>query len=166
MTTAETRMPFTRRTAAVLAGLVVLAVLAGGCTTRSRSGLPVGRLTIKGVPLEVEIASKGTERHLGFRYRSSIPAGTGMLFIFPEPEYLEFVMDDVPTPLSIAFIGADGAIFQIEDMQPFAKTHTFSTGRARYALEVPQGWFKEKAIGPGDRVENLAELAKRYPPKD
>ena len=58
-------------------------------------------------------------------------------------------------PLSIAFIGSDGRIVNIEDMAPQDESTHWSSGPAQYALEMRKGWFAEHGIGPGDRVEGL-----------
>ena len=51
-------------------------------------------------------------------------------------------------PLSIAFIGADGRIVNIEDMAPQNESRTGRRGPALYALEMRKGWFAERGIGP------------------
>ena len=53
--------------------------------------------------------------------------------------------------LSIAFIGADGRILNIEDMQPQTDDTHWSKGAALYALEMKKGWFAERGIAAGDR---------------
>jgi uncharacterized membrane protein (UPF0127 family) len=64
-------------------------------------------------------------------------------------------MKNTYVPLSIAFIGADGRILNIEDMTPQTETTHPSRGVALYALEMKKGWFAERAIVAGDRVEGL-----------
>ena len=51
---------------------------------------------------------------------------------------------------SIKFITKDGKIKDIFDMQPFSTASKTSTGYVRYALEVPQGWYKKNGIKTGD----------------
>jgi uncharacterized membrane protein (UPF0127 family) len=58
-------------------------------------------------------------------------------------------------PLSIAFIAADGRIVSIEDMAPQTESSHWSKGPVPYALEMRKGWFAERGIRPGDRVEGL-----------
>ena len=82
--------------------------------------------------------------------RKNIPDGTGMLFVFEYDQILSFWMKNTPTPLSIAFITKDGKIKDIFDMQPFSTASKTSTGYVRYALEVPQGWYKKNGIKTGD----------------
>ena len=83
-----------------------------------------------------------------------MPADHGMLFVFPQAEALTFWMKDTPLPLSIAFVDTQKRILNIADMQPFDdRTFHQSEGMAMYALEVNQGWFAARGIGPGTVVE-------------
>jgi uncharacterized membrane protein (UPF0127 family) len=62
-------------------------------------------------------------------------------------------MKNTETPLSIAFIAADGSIRQIEDMEPRSLASVPSRRNVLYALEVNQGWFGRNGIIPGDKVD-------------
>lgn len=103
--------------------------------------------------VKAELAVKPEDRNFGFMERKNIPDGTGMLFIFEYDQILSFWMKNTPTPLSIAFITKDGKIKDIFDMQPFSLASISSTGYVRYALEVPQGWYKKNGIKPGDTLK-------------
>ena len=76
-----------------------------------------------------------------------------MLFVFENDQILNFWMKNTPTPLSIAYISKDGKIKDILDMQPFSLADITSSGYVRYALEVPQGWFKKNGISVGDAIK-------------
>ncbi len=148
--------------------ILLCGFLLAGC--RSESGVspikfPQAEVTVKGRTLRVEVAWTPELRFHGFRFRRSVPEGTGMIFLFPEPSYLAFVMTDTPVPLSIAFARRDGTIFQIERMKPFDTSRYHSVGQAQVALEVPQGWFEANGVGVGDRIEGLNELFAQFPPK-
>ncbi|MGP1459422.1 MAG: DUF192 domain-containing protein [Treponema sp.] len=104
------------------------------------------------VVVSAEIARTESERNRGFMERRHIPDGTGMLFVFENDQILSFWMKNTPTPLSIAYISSDGRIKDIFDMTPFSLAPVQSTGYARYALEVPQGWFTRAGVSAGDRV--------------
>lgn len=112
-----------------------------------------GRILIVGnETLSVEIASTPEERARGLMYRDSLGPKEGMLFVFPREEKAVFWMKNTPLPLSIAFIDRDGIITEIQDMEPFDTTMHISKKRVKYALEVKQGWFRERGIGPGQKV--------------
>ena len=99
-----------------------------------------------------EIAIKPEDRNHGFMERKNIPDGTGMLFIFERDQLLSFWMHNTPHPLSIAYIDSKGKIRNIFDMNPYSRDSIISTVSVRYALEVPQGWFKKNGITEGDSV--------------
>ncbi|MBP5443530.1 MAG: DUF192 domain-containing protein [Treponema sp.] len=103
--------------------------------------------------VSAELAIKEEERNYGFMNRKDIPDGTGMLFIFEKDQVLHFWMKNTPHPLSIAYIDSNGIIADILDMTPFSEATVSSTRSVRYALEVPQGWFKKNGIKEGDKVE-------------
>lgn len=99
-----------------------------------------------------EIAIKPEDRNRGFMERKVIPDGTGMLFIFERDQLLSFWMKNTPHPLSIAYIDSKGKIRNIFDMNPYSTASIISTMSVRYALEVPQGWYKENGITEGDTI--------------
>lgn len=100
-----------------------------------------------------EIAVKPEDRNRGFMERKNIPQGTGMLFVFENDQILNFWMKNTPTPLSIAYISKDGKIKDILDMQPFSLADVSSSSYVRYALEVPQEWFRKNGVSAGDFVK-------------
>jgi uncharacterized membrane protein (UPF0127 family) len=101
--------------------------------------------------MEIEIARTEEERAQGLMYRKSLDDGKGMLFIFERDEILSFWMKNTLIPLSIAFIASDGRILEIRDMEPESLSPVRSGRSARYALEVPRGWFSRTGVKPGDR---------------
>lgn len=137
----------------------LVAMISFSCSAeRGKFRLPVENISITrsdGTVFEVsaEIALKQEERNYGFMNRKNIPAGTGMLFVFENEQQLSFWMKNTPHPLSIAYITKSGTVRDIFDMKPYSLSPILSTGSVKYALEVPQGWFKACGIKPGDRVE-------------
>ncbi|MBD5414521.1 MAG: DUF192 domain-containing protein [Treponema sp.] len=126
------------------------------CSCKSES-LPIKKLEIQTasgeiVSVKAEIADSQESRQRGFMFRKNIPDGTGMLFVFENDQILQFWMKNTPHPLSIAYISSDGSIRDIFDMTPYSLSDVTSTSYVRYALEVPQGWFKKSGVAVGDRV--------------
>jgi uncharacterized membrane protein (UPF0127 family) len=143
-----------KRKSLLIALLLVLASLFTGC---NKSKLQTTTITIKKADgstayVKAEIARKEEERNFGFMERKVIPDGTGMIFIFEQDQILSFWMKNTPHPLSIAYIDSKGKIRNIYDMTPYSLAHITSTSSVRYALEVPQGWFKKQGIKEGDFV--------------
>jgi uncharacterized protein len=112
-------------------------------------------LTIGTYKVTAEVATTPEQQMTGLMYRFSLKPDTGMLFPFERPEVRSFWMRNTYIALSIAFIGADGRILNIEDMSPQTDDPHWSKGAALYALEMKKGWFKERGIGVGDLVKGL-----------
>ena len=105
------------------------------------------------VDLHVEVADTAEERGKGLMARDNLPEDQGMLFVFEAEGQYGFWMKDTLVPLSIAFIGADGAIVDIQDMQPQTMDVHYSARPYRYAVEANQGWYGKKGIAIGDTAE-------------
>jgi len=123
-------------------------------------GLPTVQLTINSHRLVAEIAATVETRTVGLMHRFSLKPDHGMLFVFNAPQPLTFWMKNTFVPLSIAYIGADGKILNIDDMAPQTETGHSSQGLALYALEMKKGWFADRGIGAGSRVEGLDKAPK------
>jgi len=135
---------------------VCAAALAGAAAAApSVVELPATTLVIGKQKLTAEVAATPEQRQTGLMYRFSLKPDHGMIFVFEQPEPQAFWMKNTYVPLSIAFIGSDGRIVNIEDMAPRDESRHWSAGPAQYALEMRKGWFAEHGIGPGDRVEGL-----------
>lgn len=133
-------------------------------TARAQSmRLPVVNLTIQHHTLHAEVAATPKSRSLGLMHRQSLPPDTGMLFVFERTGQPCFWMKNTPLPLSIAFIDDNGAIVNMADMQPNTRDNHCPVAPIRYALEMQQGWFKDKGIQPGDTVHNLPSASIALP---
>lgn len=112
--------------------------------------LPTLKLYLGPAELEAEIARAPREIATGMMHRTTMPEGTGMLFVFARPEPRSFYMRNTLIPLSIAYLSPEGEILEIHKMQPLDETPVDSASdRVQYALEVPQGWFEKNGIRPG-----------------
>jgi uncharacterized membrane protein (UPF0127 family) len=117
-----------------------------------RALLAVDRTSGPSLTLDAELADTPARRARGLMFRERLPSGAGMLFLFPTDVRTAFWMRDTRLPLSIAFIGADGRIQEIRDMQPFDESLVAPASAYRWALEIAQGWFAANDVGVGDRV--------------
>ena len=110
-------------------------------------------IKIGGVPLHVEIAQKEEDREHGLMFREDLAENEGMLFVFPSTRILSFWMRNTFIPLDIAFISDDGAVVDIQHMEPLDESKRYiSQAPALYALEVRAGWFEKNKIKVGSRV--------------
>jgi uncharacterized membrane protein (UPF0127 family) len=130
--------------AAALAAVLLLA----GCRPEAEKVT----LQVSGQSLSVEVARTEAQRERGLMGRKDLGPRDGMIFVFDRDEHLAFWMKKTPTPLSIAFVSAEGRILQIEDMQPFSETVIRSRLSVRYALEMKQGAFAALGIREGDTI--------------
>jgi uncharacterized protein len=110
--------------------------------------LKVGPATLK-----TEVALTDAQKEIGLMHRPHLDDNAGMLFIFDHEQRVAFWMKNTTIPLSIAFIGRDGVISQIADMQPLDQRIIQSESSAViYALEVNQKWFDLNHVKVGDVV--------------
>ncbi len=132
---------------------LVLAPTICSCSKHSRTpNNNLYEVNINDKSAYVEVASTREERMLGLMYRDKLDKDHGMLFIYPQEQILSFWMKNTKIPLSIAFIGSDGIIMQIESMFPKSLIAHKSKDKVRYALEMEKGWFKKNNIKAGNRV--------------
>jgi uncharacterized membrane protein (UPF0127 family) len=120
------------------------------------AGLTILRADGSAAEILAEIARSDEQRSRGLMGRKSLADGEGMLFVFETDRILSFWMKNTLIPLSIAFIAHDGRILEIQDMEAQSTRSVQSARSARYALEVPQGWFARSRIGPGDTILHIA----------
>lgn len=80
-----------------------------------------------------------------------------MLFVFEQVGTPCFWMKNTPLPLSIAFIGVDGKIVNIADMQALSLAPHCPAGPIVYALEMEQGWFSQHQVQAGTVVSGLPQ---------
>jgi uncharacterized membrane protein (UPF0127 family) len=81
------------------------------------ASLPVERLVVGGVPLQVEVASTPQQRSDGLRGRTVVPAGTGMVFRYDTARDVRFTMSGVEPPLVAVFARA-GRVVAVAQMAP------------------------------------------------
>jgi uncharacterized membrane protein (UPF0127 family) len=143
-------------TLAALATSIALA--ACGADTVEPWGRPPSSVTFDGTDakLSVEIADDPEERRRGLMGIERLPADEGMAFVFTEPVEGTFWMKDTLVPLSIAFVGQDGRIVGIRDMEPCAAEPCPHYGVDEpfvLAIEANLGWFDDHGVEAGDRAE-------------
>ncbi len=132
---------------------LLLAAAADAASTVTE--LPTVALKVGGHRIIAEVAATPDHRATGLMHRFSLKPDHGMIFVFERAEPQGFWMKNTFIPLSIAFIGSDGRIINIDDMAPKDESTHWSGGPAQYALEMRKGWFAEKGIKPGDAFEGL-----------
>ena len=102
--------------------------------------------------ISAEVAASHDTRARGLMFRERLGPNQGMLFVFADKATQCFWMRNTLIPLSIAFIGDDGRIVGLADMQPLDETSHCTPEPVRFALEMNQGWFKKRGLKKGDRL--------------
>jgi uncharacterized membrane protein (UPF0127 family) len=117
--------------------------------------LPVVQLSAGMHSIRAEVAADFSTRARGLMHRPSMPANSGMLFIFDEPSIHCMWMKNTLIPLSVAFLDDAGTVINIADMQPHSEQSHCAARQARYALEMNRGWFAARGIKPGMRLGGI-----------
>lgn len=150
-----------RLLSAALAGLLFSGGLAAGPDNRL---LPVKQACLisadKAVPISIEIASTSDQRSRGLMQRQTLAADAGMLFVYTSERGAtnSFWMYQTLIPLDIAYLGPDGTIRAINQMQPCPSDQgrdcpNYPAGVPFYqALEMNQGYFEDLGLDVGDRL--------------
>jgi uncharacterized membrane protein (UPF0127 family) len=141
----------------LLVPVLALAVLTQACGS---VGGKTATISIKGRPLEVELARTKRQRARGLMNRAALDRDRGMLFMFREEEHLSFWMKDTSIPLTIAFLDSEGVVVDIYDMEPYDLEPVRSSRKCRYAIEVNRGFFQKAGLSEGDSID-LSVVAKR-----
>lgn len=157
------RTPPTRLALVVLALLVPLMACGNGADVdpepadgtqelRERPQRGMAWVIIGSDTVLADVADTPERREEGLMFRTELPDGEGMLFVFEQEETLSFWMRNTFIALDIAFLDETMEIVDIQAMDPQDEEMTESAVPARFALEVRQGWFEEQGIGVGDQV--------------
>ncbi len=141
--------------------LLALTLILYSCSKPSNiTNNKIHEIKINGKSIHIEVVSTQKERMLGLMFREKLDKDHGMLFIFPQEQYLSFWMKNTKIPLSIAFINSNGEIAQIESMNPYSLIDHVSKEKGKYALEMEEGWFRKNGIKVGSKVNFSSEISK------
>jgi uncharacterized membrane protein (UPF0127 family) len=103
--------------------------------------------------LDIEIAEGDSARTRGMMQRTGLPDRSGMLFLFPVEEELNFWMSNTPISLDLLFVNADSQVVSISKYtQPFSTESIFSEAPAQYVIEVEAGFTDTRGLIESDRV--------------
>lgn len=154
-------LPFGSRLNAVLLACLLVAGCSSVATPTTQS------VTIRGEIFTLDLALDDATRFKGLSGRETIPDDGGMLFVFPVPRTLNFVMRDCPTPIDVIFLGPNGRIVAMHAMQPEPGvaeadlTRYSSKWDAQFALELKGGTIARLGIENGERIDLPLEDLKR-----
>jgi len=111
-----------------------------------------GATVLGSLPIEVPPRE---EYSIGLSGRSEL-GERGMLFDYGEPNHEgPFWMKNTHVDLDIAFVGGDGRIVSIRQMQAESLDLVYSEAPYQWAIEAPLGWYEDRGITVGAEVRFL-----------
>lgn len=142
-----------------LLALVALAAVGGCHRQAATSAPPPAKVTINDQAWTVELAITDQQQQRGLSGRASIDPDKGMLFMYSQPQVMEFWMKGCLMPIDIAFISGDMKVVRIYTMScegigtPESQYRRYSSlAPAQYALEVGAGQLEKARVKVGDQV--------------
>ncbi len=121
--------------------------------TNAQPRLQTIKLFVGAQTLVTELAMTPQQLATGMMWRTNMPDGEAMLFVFSVPHRTSFYMRNTKVPLSAAYIDPEGVIQEIHDLHPLKEEPVEATSdNIQFVLEVPQGWFKRHNISTGALV--------------
>lgn len=96
---------------------------------------------------DVEVADTEEARIKGLQDVAEMDDDEGMLFVFPEPQHVDFWMKDTEIPLDIVFINSNLEVISVKQGEPMSEDF-ISEDDVNYVLEVNQG----SGISSGEEV--------------
>jgi uncharacterized membrane protein (UPF0127 family) len=102
--------------------------------------------------IQAELALTPQQREIGLMNRTDLGPYQGMLFVFDAPAKQCFWMKNTLLPLSVAFVGNDGTIVNIDEMKPQTLDPHCSAAPVRFVLEMNQGWFAKRGLKAGSKL--------------
>jgi len=121
--------------------------------------LPIVQLHVGEHVVKAELANTDLTRQIGLMNRQNLEKNAGMLFVFKHSETQCMWMKNTLIDLDVAFADSNGVILNIEPMKAGTADIHCSSGSARFALEMNQGWFSKLGIEAGEQL-HLPEQAK------
>jgi len=151
----------------------LLPALAGGASATSAecprwreafASMPTKMVTLqsgaKTLALRVKSADTSERQAGGFQCATAEEIQRNLiLFDFGQEIMTQFHMNNVPAPLDIAFVKADGRIFSILRMEPSANLYG-PMGAFRYAIEARAGFFESQGIRQGEAQLSVPQAAR------
>jgi len=154
------------RRALVIFGVLIF-VVAPAWAQFGRQPLRTVAVELGGETFQLEVARNSLVQYRGLGGRSRIEADGGMIFVYPAPRPMSFVMRDCLVPIDIAFLDGKGRVISIRSMkvepprgpgeEPTAyeaRLPRYNSGLpALYAIEVAGGRLRELGVRSGHTIE-------------
>lgn len=117
-------------------------------------------IQVGGRTVRMQLAVRNDEMQRGLMGRRDLGPDDGMIFVYEKPQQMSFWMRNTPTPLDIGFFGLGGVLEEIYPLHPFDESSVGSrSDRLQFALEMKQGWYRERDVKPGAKLDLKALAA-------
>lgn len=151
---------------AVLAVAVGSSLVASGVGCEQEQDADVATVTLGGRVFHLELAMDQNVRFQGLSGRTHIEPDGGMMFVFPRPQALSFVMRDCTIPIDIVFLDGSGRIVAMHAMVPEEPKRASETPTqydlrlkrypsrfdAQFAIELAGGTLEGLDLAEGQQV--------------
>ena len=101
----------------------------------------------------VELAISKREKSKGLMYRKDLSDLDGMLFIWKNADKRCMWMKNTYIPLDLGFFREDMTLIEVRSLSPRSLASVCSSEPAKYAIELPKGWFSS------NNIKNNSKLA-------
>ena len=103
-------------------------------------------ISIEKVNLCVELAISQREKSRGLMFRKDLLNSDGMLFIWKNAGKRCMWMKNTYISLDLGFFREDMTLIEVKNLFPRSLDSICSSEPAKYALELPEGWFSSHNI--------------------
>ena len=103
-------------------------------------------ISIEKENLCVELAISQREKSKGLMYRKDLSNSDGMLFIWKNAGKRCMWMKNTYISLDLGFFREDMTLIEVKNLFPRSLDSICSSEPAKYALELPKGWFSSHNI--------------------
>lgn len=119
-----------------------------------KTGMKQETITLKNVPITVDVAETELEREHGLSGREGLGENEGMLFVFQSDGMYAFWMKDMKFSIDMLWIAKNGeVVYVVPSVSPDTYPASFAPSKdARYVLELPAGWAASHGVKEGDTV--------------
>lgn len=122
------------------------------------SFLKSAKATVNNHTFSLLIARSAAEKEAGLTSKTSLPQGSGMLFLFDKAGDYSFWMKNMKFPIDIIYIDKDKVVTVYENLQPAKSKNesipVFTSNQpADKVLEINAGLSKKYSIKKGDMVK-------------
>jgi uncharacterized protein len=120
--------------------------------------MPSGKITFLDAPgspqVDVELARDDASRERGLMYRTSMPAGHGMLFSWQDERVRNFWMHNTCIPLDMLYVTKEGIIAGILEQVPTLNDAPRGIRcPVAHVLELNAGWARAHGVAPGMKLK-------------